>query len=90
MSTTYVTDPADTGELPRPGERTTILTPWVVGPPMFRRPEATGELPIIVDVADRQYQDEPEPDYVGRHRRRSWPHRLLAAIIRAYAGTVAK
>lgn len=88
MSTTYVTDPAESGELPRPGERTLNLAPYVISPPTLRRPEAT-ELPIIVDVADRQQHDEPTP-YVGRHRRRSWPHRLLAAIVGAYAGTVAR
>jgi hypothetical protein len=49
MTTTYADD-FDTGEIKIPrqvGEQTLNLAPFIVGPPDLRRPDATGELPVV-------------------------------------------
>jgi hypothetical protein len=49
MSTTYADD-FDTGEIEIPrqvGEQTLNLAPFIVGPPDLRRPDATGEIPVV-------------------------------------------
>lgn len=75
--------PDDTGDIPRPVGETTRAMPLYEGPAVPRRPESlevtyvertaftyvgSSELPIIIDVADRQAANEQPQDYVGRHR----------------------
>lgn len=53
--------PEDTGEIPRtdPGQKTMNLAPYAAGlPPAMRRPEATGEIPL---VAFQGPQPKPRP-----------------------------
>jgi hypothetical protein len=80
----------DTGEIPRPvGERTLNLAPFVIGPPAFRRPDATGEIPeahvtAVIYIGSHRLADQgTAPDgYRPRHRRPGWLARLAARLRR--------
>ena len=86
MSTNATLADCDTGEIqPLVGERTVNLAPFVIGPPAFRRPDVTGELPIVrPDDAELDILRPISGGYGGNtplYRRRRGRHRREPSVL---------
>jgi hypothetical protein len=72
----------DTGEIRPPvGEHTRNLAPFVIGPPAFRRPDVTGEIPIVRPAESGLNILRPAMPAAPLYRRRRGRHRREPSVM---------